>query len=113
MIQKYINKLVERIRNIFDKDAGKKEIYPERDWYYVIIIFIVFSFSLSVFYYYKLGKNIILPEVVFVSKGSLTPELSVEKITKSELGKMMSVWEVKQKKFDDYISNKPNFDSLR
>ena len=113
MIQKYFDKLFERIKRLFDKDAEKKEIYPERDWFYIITIFIVFSFALTIFYYYKLGKDVILQDNIAVSQNVLIPELSIEKIKKENFKKMIAVWEAKQKKFNDYILTPPNFDSLR
>ena len=113
MIQRYIDKLTAWIRGFFDKDKEKQAINPEKNWYLIIIIFFLASVLLIMFYYFVFSAQFLNVGEADASQNVLPPEFSVEKITKENLGKIISVWNVKGKKFDDYYKNKPDFDILK
>lgn len=113
MIQKFIDKIINRFKNFFDKDKDKMETDPEEGWTWIMLLFFAGSFLSISFYYFIFSKEFVYFGGENDEVNILPPELSVEKITKENLKKMMAIWETKQKKFDDYAATKPDFDSLR
>lgn len=96
---------------IFDKDKGKKEPNPERGWKIILLMFffavvLLFIFSKNVF-----GLTVI-EEETGISAVSASG-ISLEKINKTSLAKMLEPWDAKRTTFEKYVANRPSFDFLK
>lgn len=99
-----------KFRSLFDRDAGKIDISPERDWAVVLIVFLITSLSLMFFYRYVfLPVDTVFSGIVIKEDA----ELSLENISKSKLEKTLAPWIQREKKFSEYFSNRPSFDFLK
>jgi hypothetical protein len=99
-----------KFKSLFDRDAEKIEISPERDWAVVLVIFLLCSLSLMFFFRYLfLPIDAVFSSVVIKEDA----ELSLGNISKSKLEKTLAPWVQREKKFSEYFSNRPTFDFLK
>lgn len=106
-----IKEISQRLKKFRNRDKEKLRFYPKRDWFMLILFFIIFSFILVIFYHFLFTSDYSSP-LKNVSPLGNPQDISLENISKTRLNLILRKWEEKQKKFEDLLENRPDFDFL-
>ncbi len=103
----------EKFLSFFDRDKTKKEPNPERDWFFIIILFVVGLFFVFIFYDDVFGLSLINLNKVNIDIGANPSEVSIELIKKEKLERLLIPWVERENKFGELFQERPDFDFLR
>lgn len=102
---------LEKLDKIKDRDREKLKFDPKKDWVVLVIFFIALSLPLMFFYRYLFIPGYGDSSSEMSALGN-PQEISLENISKAKLKLILSKWEEKEKKYNELLRARPNFDFL-
>ncbi|MEI6296790.1 MAG: hypothetical protein WCO84_04060 [bacterium] len=98
-------------RKWFDVDSEKIEFNPKQQWDMLVFTFLFLAIAfLFVYGFLFFHDN---SDIVSASSLENNSQISIENLSKSKISATLSPWQDKEKKFNEYLLNRPAFDFLR